>query len=286
MVFTAKPRVAGQIILIDVDKIYPNKNQPRTEFSRPDLEALAVSIKQNGIIQPLTVRKRGEKYELIAGERRLRASKMANLRSVPCIIMDADDKNSAVYALIENIQRKELNFIEEAKAVKTLAMYYGMRQEDIAACVGKTQSSVSNLLRVLKLPEDVQKKLTESGLTQRHARALLKLSPDGQREAVNIAAARKLNVEQTERLVEKMLSEESKPKRKTKIFFKDIRIFVNTINHAVETMQNAGIKAKYEKTESEDCITFTVRVPKNEPRESKADDSLAKLSHNDGKPAF
>lgn len=262
MVFVTKPRVAGQILLIDTDKILPNKNQPRTEFSEKSLETLAESIKQRGIIQPLTVRKRGEIYELIAGERRLRASKLANIKSVPCIIMDADDKNSAVYALIENIQREELNFIEEAKGIQKLSIYYGMRQDEIAVALGKTQSAVSNLVRILKLSEDTQRRLIENNLTQRHGRALLKLSAKQQREALDIIEAKKLNVIQTERLVENILNEENKPHRKKKIFFKDVKIFVKTINHAIETMQNAGISAKCEQTETEESVTFIVTVPK------------------------
>lgn len=264
MVLTAaKPKSVGQIVLIDADKIAPNKNQPRAEFPMEELESLARSIKENGLIQPLTVRRTGNYYELIAGERRLRAAKMARLKSVPCIVMDIDDRTSAVYALIENLQRQQLNFIEEAKAIKTLSLYYGMRQEDIASSLGKTQSAVSNLLRVLRLPPDVQEELTKNDLTQRHARALLGLTPEEQRQALSIIIEKKLNVEQTEKLVESLTEKKESPRRKRKIFFKDVKIFIKTIDHAVQTMQSAGISATCKRSEDDDNYTFTVTVPKS-----------------------
>lgn len=264
MVFTAsKPKAVGQIILIDVERIAPNKNQPRAEFPMEELEGLSRSIKENGMIQPLTVRRTGDYYELIAGERRLRAAKMAKMKAVPCIVMEVDDKSSAVFALIENLQRQQLNFIEEAKAIKTLNLYFGMKQEDIASRLGKTQSAVSNLLRVLRLPTDIQEGLAKNGLTQRHARALLSLSHEQQKKALEIIIDKKLNVEQTEKLVASMAEEESKPRRKRKIFFKDVKIFIKTIDHAVETMQSAGISATCLKSEDDENYTFTVTVPKS-----------------------
>ena len=263
MVFTAnKPKAAGQILLIDIDKISPNRNQPRENFTSDDLMILSRSIRENGIIQPLTVRKKGDGYELIAGERRLRASKLANLKCVPCIVMEVDDKSSAVFALIENLQRQQLDFIEEAKAIQTLASYYGMRQDEIASSLGKTQSAVSNLLRLLRLSPEIQQKLINNNLTQRHARALLKLSSHKQSEVIDIIVKKKLNVAQTEKLVESICAEEEKPHRKRKLFFGDVKIFINTINHAIETMQSAGIDAHVEKKESDSSYTFTVTVPK------------------------
>ena len=187
---------------------------------------------------------------------------MANLKGVPCIIMDVDDRNSAMFALIENIQRQELNFIEEARAIQKLSTIYGMRQEEIAIDIGKTQSAISNLLRILRLSPEIQMALIENGLTQRHGRALLKLSEQQQREALKYIIEKKFTVKQTEQLVERMLNKEIEPRQHRKIFFKDVKIFVNTINHAVEVMQTAGIKAMCEKTESEDEYTFVVRIPK------------------------
>lgn len=259
-----KSKSAGQILLIDTDRIIPNKNQPRENFPEEDLELLSGSIRRNGIIQPLTVRKRGEIYELVAGERRLRAAKKANLRSVPCIIMDIDEQSSAVISLLENIQRSQLNFLEEAKAIQTLSRYYGMRQEEIASSLGMSQSNVSNLMRILRLAPEALRLLSENGMTQRHARALLKLDEERQKEAANTVCEKKLNVSQTESLVEKMLrqQEENKPRRIRKIFFNDVKIFINTINHAVETMQSAGIEAYVNRTESEEGYTITVTVPR------------------------
>lgn len=258
-----KPKTAGQIFLIETDKVIPNKNQPREHFDIENIKALSDSIRKNGIIQPLTVRRRNDgTYELIAGERRLRAAKMANLKGVPCIIMDIDDRNSAMFALIENIQRQELNFVEEALAIQRLSTIYGMRQEEIAIDIGKTQSAVSNLLRILRLSPEIRMKLVENGQTQRHARALLRLSDQQQGEALKYIIEKKLTVKQTEQLVERMLSKEPEPRQKRKIFFKDVKIFVNTVNHAVEVMQSAGIKARCEKTESDEEYTFVVRIPK------------------------
>lgn len=263
MVLTSsRPKAVGQILLIESDRIAPNKNQPRAEFPMEELEGLSRSIKENGMIQPLTVRRTGDYYELIAGERRLRAAKMAKMKFVPCIVMDIDDKDSAVFALIENLQRQQLNFIEEAKAIKTLSQYYGMRQEDIASSLGKTQSAVSNLLRILRLSPDIQDELTKNNLTQRHARALLGLSAEQQRKALSIIIERQLNVEQTEKLVQSLSEESTKPRRKRKIFFKDVKIFIKTIDHAVQTMQSAGISATCQRNEDEENYTFVVTVPK------------------------
>lgn len=262
MIKAAKTKAAGQILLVDADRIFPNKNQPRENFSSEELKLLSESIRRNGIIQPLTVRRNGDLFELIAGERRLRAAKAANLKSVPCIIMDVDEQGSAVISLLENIQRSQLNFLEEAKAIRTLSAYYGMRQEEIASSLGMSQSNVSNLLRILRLEPEALRILSESGLSQRHARALLRLDGKEQTEAARLVAEKKLTVSQTEKLVERLLAESKKPKRSKKVFFKDVRIFINTINHAVETMQNAGITAYVDKTESDEGYTITVSVPK------------------------
>lgn len=264
MVFTTtRPKAVGQILLIEADRIAPNKNQPRAEFPMEELEGLARSIKENGMIQPLTVRRTGDYYELIAGERRLRAAKMAKMKLVPCIVMEIDDKDSAVFALIENLQRQQLNFVEEAKAIKTLSLYYGMRQEDIASSLGKTQSAVSNLLRILRLPPEIQDGLTKNGLTQRHARALLILTPEQQKQALSIIIEKHLNVEQTEKLAETLAADSRKNRRKRKVFFKDVKIFIKTIDHAVETMQSAGISATCKRSEDDRNYTFVVTVPKS-----------------------
>lgn len=255
-------KTAGQILLIDTNLIFPNKNQPRKSFSSEELEQLSTSIRRNGVIQPLTVRKMGDAFELIAGERRLRAAKAANLRSVPCIVMEADEQSSAVISLLENIQRSQLNFLEEAKAIQTLAKYYGMKQEDIASSLGMSQANVSNLLRILRLTPEALIMLAENSMTQRHARALLKLEPQEQIQAAKQICEKKMTVSATEKLVDNILNEKNKPCRIRKIFFNDVKIFINTINHAIETMQNAGIEAFVSRSESEDGCTITINVPK------------------------
>lgn len=255
-------KTAGQILLIDTNLIFPNKNQPRKSFSSEELEQLSTSIRRNGVIQPLTVRKMGDAFELIAGERRLRAAKAANLRSVPCIVMEADEQSSAVISLLENIQRSQLNFLEEAKAIQTLAKYYGMKQEDIASSLGMSQANVSNLLRILRLTPEALIMLAENSMTQRHARALLKLEPQEQIQAAKQICEKKMTVSAAEKLVENILNEKNKPCRIRKIFFNDVKIFINTINHAIETMQNAGIEAFVSRSESEDGCTITINVPK------------------------
>lgn len=259
---TDKPKPAGQILLINTDKIVPNRNQPREYFGKEELDSLSESIRRNGIIQPLTVRKSGDHYELVAGERRLRAAKKANLKSVPCIVMEIDQQSSAVISLLENIQRSQLNFLEEAKAIKTLTRYYGMSQETIGASLGMSQCSVSNLMRILKLPEDVLTMLVKNSMTQRHARALLKLPGEELKEAAETICEKKMNVAETEKYIDNLIKKKEKVPRKRKVFFGDVKIFLNTINHAVETMQNAGIEALVERTENEDGFIITVNVPK------------------------
>ncbi len=259
---TAKTKTAGQILLIETNRIFPNRNQPRENFPRQEIEMLSDSIRRNGIIQPLTVRRSGDAYELVAGERRLRAAKAANLKSVPCIVMEVDEQSSAVISLLENTQRSQLNFLEEAKAIRTLCAYYGMRQEEIASSLGMSQSGISNLMRILRLEPQALNILASNGFSQRHARALLHLSPEKQIEAAQKVNEKKLSVSQTEKLVEKLAEEEAKPRGTRKIFFKDVKIFINTINHAVETMQSAGIEAYVDRKENDESYTITVNVPK------------------------
>ena len=257
----AEKRTAGQILMIDTDSIIPNRNQPRKSFSPEEIENLSVSIRRNGIIQPLTVRRKGEHFELIAGERRLRAAKQANLRSVPCIVMEVDERGSAVISLLENVQRSQLSFLEEAAAIETLQRYYGMRQEEIATSLGLSQSSVSNLIRLLKLESETLRLLSENSMTQRHARALLALEGEKQIEAASAVCRKHLTVSQTEKLVKKYL-DEAKPKRIRKIFFGDVKIFINTINNAVNTMQSAGIEASVDRQESDEGLTITINIPR------------------------
>lgn len=260
-----KYKIGGQIILIPQEDIYPNPNQPRRRFDFDELEGLAQSIRQNGIIQPIAVRINGKgKYELISGERRLRASRLVGITRLPCIIMEADDEKSALFALIENVQRCDLEFFEEACAIEKLLTDYGMTREDICKKLGKAPSTVSNKLRLLRIPEDIRHKITQENLTERHARALLRLTSFSQMErAISIIAEKRLSVAESERLVSQILTNDSGKRQPAVKLFKDVRIFVNTLNHAVDTMRRAGIEADSAKSETEEYIEYVVRIPKS-----------------------
>lgn len=261
MPFLVKEKIVNKVVQIETDRIVPNPYQPRREFD--DLEGLAQSILQNGILQPLTVRREKGEIELVSGERRLRAAKMLGMETVPCIIVEMNGRNSAVMALIENIQRQDLSVFDEAEAIAKLIDFYGMTQEDAAAKLGKSQSTIANKLRILRLDEDTRSKITEYGLTERHARALLKLPEERRCEAVETVHSRNLNVEATERLIDTMLNKqlEAESLRKRSAVFKDVRLFVNTINKAVEMMKAAGINADSKKIQQEDFIEYIVRIP-------------------------
>ncbi|MCR5110310.1 MAG: ParB/RepB/Spo0J family partition protein [Ruminococcus sp.] len=259
-----KEKLVNKVIEVDVADIVPNPYQPRTEFTDADISSLADSIAQNGILQPLSVRKVGEKYELIAGERRLRAAKICGFTVVPCIVHDISDRNSAILALVENIQREDLTFFDEAIAIEKLINYYGMTQEDAAAKLGKAQSTIANKLRLLRLSEDERKLIMQFSLTERHARALLKLgSAEDRLHILEKVTANHLNVERTEKLIEEYIGQEKVKqsyKKRSKVF-QNVKIFVNTINKAVETMQAAGISADSKKIQNEDYIEYRVRIP-------------------------
>lgn len=260
----AKYKIGGQIILLPQEEIYPNPNQPRSRFDFDELEGLAQSIRQNGIIQPIAVRVNSKgNYELISGERRLRASRLVGISQIPCIIMDAGDDKSALFALIENMQRCDLGFFEEASAIEKLIVDFKMSREEVCRKLGKAPPTISNKLRLLKLPEDIRLKITQEGLTERHARALLRLTSRSQLDrALSIITERHLTVSESEKLIEQMLSNDKGRKKPTVKLFKDVRIFVNTLNHAVDTMRRAGIEADSAKSETDEYIEYIVRIPK------------------------
>ena len=257
-----------KVVDIPARKIRPNKTQPRKEFDEEELRSLSQAIANNGLLQPLTVRKiRNDEYELIAGERRLRASIMAGFRRIPCIIMKCSDKDSAVFALIENLQRRDLGMFEEARGISRLIRKYNITQEQVALQIGKKQSTVANKLRLLRLTLDEQDWIIKAGLTERHARALLKLSDEDQRKkALSHIVAENLNVKESERYIESLLHKNSVQNepcdREKKVVIKDVRIFVNTINKAVDTMRLSGIDAISQKQETEKYIEYTVKIPK------------------------
>lgn len=257
-----KPRTAGQVLLIPNDQIYPNPNQPRQVFDQEELVNLAISIRMNGILQPITVRQTEKGYELVSGERRLRASRLAGLISIPCIVMDVNNMKSAVFALIENLQRQNLNYFEEAIAIERLMNEYGLSQEDAARRLGKAPSTVSNKLRLLSLPEKARISLMENGLTERHARALLKLDKDEVMDVLDKIIERKLNVTQTEELIDEIAGKKDIPKRQTKRMFSDVKIFLNTINSAVDTMKKSGISADIRREDTGESYIYRIEIPK------------------------
>ena len=259
---------SGKVKNIPILQIVPNKAQPRIKFTQEDLESLKDSIRENGILQPLTVRKvSGAGYELIAGERRLRASKLLGLEEVPCILIECSDEQSAIFALIENLQRSDLNPFEEAEGIQKLIEKQGITQSIAAKKLGKKQSTVANKLRLLVLNHDERAKITNAGLTERHARALIKLKESKDREiALDKIIKNSLNVQQTEELIDKILHEDqvklNMPSAHRTIIIKDVRIFINTIDKAIHTMRNAGIDAIAEQVESEQFLEYTVKIPK------------------------
>lgn len=258
-----------KVIEIPARKIRPNKTQPRQDFYEEDLRSLSQSISNNGLLQPLTVRKlKNDEYELIAGERRLRASVMAGFTKIPCIVMKCSDKDSAIFALIENLQRKDLGMFEEARGINRLIRKYGITQEQAAIQLGKKQSTVANKLRLLRLSYDEQDWIEQAGLTERHARALLKIqNEDSRKEVLSHIIAENLNVKETEKYISSLLDNKKvqplhNNNNDKKIVVKDVRIFVNTISRAVDTMRMSGIDAVSNKEETEDYIEYTVKIPK------------------------
>ncbi len=257
----------GEVRTIPIKNIVPNPHQPRREFDQAALQDLAISIMEYGLMQPITVRQTGAfDYELIAGERRLTACKNLGMTYIPAIVMRVDDTDSAILALVENIQRENLNYIEEAEAYCTLLTEHDLTQEELADKLGKGQSTIANKIRILKLSPEIRQILTENSLTERHARALLRLSEEKQRLRVaKLIAERGLNVAKTEELVDKLLRgpERPYPEPKTMRLFKDLRIFTNTIKQAVDMMKRSGIEATAKKRESDDKIEYTIVIPKN-----------------------
>ena len=261
-------KLQPQIQYIPLGDIRPNPYQPRKSFNQKSLEELSQSIKSYGIIQPISVRKvNGNSYELIAGERRLRASELAELNEIPAMIVEYRDKESAVIALMENLQREDLNFIEEADGYNNLIVDHGLTQQEIAEKMGKSQSTIANKLRLLKLPDDIKKDLIESGLTERHGRALLKLPDDDlKRNILERVIKNELNVSKTEALVDGVLNdltknETEKHKQNIKSLI-NIRIYLNTMKKAYSAIKDTGIKAEYKEIDKGEYVEVTVKIPK------------------------
>lgn len=255
----------GKFTEIPTEMISPNPHQPRKTFSSDSIAELSDSIKQYGLIQPITVRKGSvSKYELIAGERRLRACKLAGIRYIPAIVIEATNYESAAIAMIENLQRENLDFFDEAEGYSNLICDFNITQEELAAKIGKTQATIANKIRILRLSPQTKKLIKDNGLTERHARAMLRLPDDEIRlKALKHIIERKMNVTQTEEYIEYLLlPKKSKSPGKTVRVFKDIRIFANTIKQAIDIMNKSGVRAYSEKDENDEYIEYRVRIPK------------------------
>lgn len=261
-----KTNEQGKVAYISTGQIRPNPNQPRRIFNEGSLADLSASIKVHGVLQPLAVRKidNSQEFELIAGERRLRAAQLAELKQVPCIIMTVEEETSAVMALVENLQREDLNCFEEARAISKLMHIFGITQEQLAVQLGKTQPTIANKLRILRLSDEVQALLMINGLTERHARALLRLHDDKLQMIVTKKIIEKsMNVAATEQYIENILEKLCAPPAPIrKVVVKDVRIFFNTIDHALKVMKRSGIQATTETLDGDGFIEYTIRIPK------------------------
>lgn len=257
--------LSTRVQYIPLGRIRPNPQQPRRSFDEEGLAELAASIRSCGILQPLTVRRAGEGYELVAGERRLRAARIAGLREVPCLVAQVGEEDSALLALMENLQRRDLDCWEEAQAIARLISRYGLSQEEAARRLGRAQPTVANKLRLLRLPEDVRALLRENGLTERHARALLRLQdPEVQRRAAGDMVRRGMNVAQAEAYVEKLLqsAQVTPPRGRSTYIIKDVRLFLNSVDRGLHLMRQAGVDAGWNRQDTDREILLTIRIPK------------------------
>ncbi len=246
-----------EIVKIRLNKIIPNKNQPRLDFYDDSIKGLAESIKQNGLLQPITVRKAGDKFELIAGERRYRACMLNGAKDIEAIIMESTDEESANLALIENIQREDLNAIEQAMAMKRIMASENITQNELAERLGYRQSTVANKLRLLKLPEYIKKAISMGTITERHARALLNVPEDKLEEVYLTITNRKYNVSKTEEYIKELTE-----KRRNKGVSNNLKIGINTISEAYELCRRSGIDADMQVTDYEDTVKIVIRMKK------------------------
>lgn len=256
---------SDRVFYLPVTQIVPNRAQPRVHFDEAALAELAGSIRRYGVLQPLTVRRSsGGGFELVAGERRLRAARLAGLDKVPCLPIQVDGQMTSLLALTENIQRKDLDFWEEALALRRLLDTFHLSQEETARRVGKSQSAIANKLRLLKLPPEVLSRLRDGGFTERHARALLRLEdPITLQQAVDKIVEGQLTVAQTEALVEELCSPPGEKLRKKPLYvLKDVRLFLNTLNRSMDLMRSAGVNAQCRREDREDSILLTISIPR------------------------
>lgn len=254
------------VLYLPIHLVMPNPNQPRKIFDHDALKELSESIRQYGVIQPVTVRKKRDgTYELVAGERRLKAAALAGLLKIPAIIIEMEDEDSAIVALMENIQRQNLSFLEEAAGYRNLLDKCGLTQEELAQKIGKTQSAIANKIRLLKLPSAVREIVRDNSLTERHARALLRLDSEEKQvyAAIRIADLN-LSVKQSEELIDKIIRKgiEEPAKEKVQRSISDVRVFFKTISKAISLMNEKGIEASAQKDETDNYYEYVIRIQK------------------------
>ena len=255
---------------IPIEKIRPNPYQPRKEFPKKALEELSQSIKEYGLLQPITVRQiNSDVYELVTGERRLRASKMIGMKNIPAIVIATQERDSAILAMIENLQREDLHYLDEAVGYASLIHAHGFTQEELARKIGKNQSTIANKIRLLKLPENIKKLLIMNNLTERHARALLRLPDDDLRmKVIKQIIKKKYNVKKTEMVITRILNKlqlersDSRKRIKAHRYYGDTRIIINTIKKAVNMIKDYGINPQIMQRDKEDSIEIIVKIPK------------------------
>ena len=248
----------GRVMFLPARAIRPNPAQPRTEFRQEALEELSESIRYHGVLQPLSVRRVGNAYELIAGERRLRAAQLAGLSEIPCIVMNMDDRESAMAAMVENLQRQDLDFVEEAQGISALLQQWDMSQEQVARLLGKSQSAVANKLRLLRHSPPVLQQLRQSGLTERHGRALLKLKTEEEKlEAISVIVRQSMNVARAEKYIQELQKNAEKSPQRI-----NVGMFLNNLSQSLARIQSSGIRAVSERRETEDEIVLTITIPK------------------------
>ena len=248
----------GRVVFLPARAIRPNPAQPRKIFCPEAMTELAESIRRHGILQPLSVRRVGLNYELIAGERRLRAAQLAGLTEIPCIVMNMDEQESAVAAMIENLQRQDLDFIEEAQGISLLMAHGNLSQEQAAKLLGKSQSAVANKLRILRHSPEILTALREAKLTERHGRALLRLKTDGEKlAAIEVIEREGMSVARTEKYIESLLVQQAVPKPRT-----NVSTFLNNLTQSLARIQSSGIPAVSERRETDSQIVLTITIPK------------------------
>ena len=256
-----------KVVQIPVSMIIANPEQPRKIFKGNELEELTKSITEYGVLQPLIVKRaEGRRFTLVAGERRLRAASLAGLKTVPAIVKEIQDKEAALIALVENVQRENLNFLEEARAYKKLMEDFELTQGEIAKRVSKQQSTISNKIRILSLPDDIQDAILQNGLTERHARALLKLSAqDDRKKVIERVAANSLNVKQTEKLIDDILASKEKAERsRRKINYISYKIYLNTIKKAFNQVKDVEKNARFIENDMGEFLEVKIIIPKND----------------------